>query len=1067
MTCALVVIGLLAAWVLVENRIHDEIRRTIEQRLAEHYTNFRVSVRTARLIEGRGIEIHGVSISERDGRTPIAYVGEVFVTCRIGMQQLLSGEKPQAEHLMVHGLEVWAEQGQDGSWNVERLWPLPQFGCKPPPATIKDAVVEIAAGNGETARRLSLRKVNSEIFRESATPVADRSPAREIQPAFRVTGSLVGDHFETAGFHARIDPNTGTWTISGVVDGLQLSPRLQAAVPAPWQEKLDLLSSVSGRAKLDFYASKHGEGDEPIRFSFAGTMADGQIADPRLPVRLHGLCAEFYLDNDRLMIEDLSAHNGPSTLQLSFERKGLDEDSPFALRAEARQLDLDRRFVDLLPDRFQPIWRQYFPMGVIDADVILEFDGRQWKRDIDVTCHDVSFVYYKFPYRIERARGTIALKDDILEIQLGAMAGGQVATINGTIHHPDKDATGWIDIACKQPIPIDEKLLKSLVDAKAQEIVRSFRPGGSISFEGRFGRQNADDPQMHRDVKIELHNCTMQYAKFPYPLSMIQGSLAWNDQGWTFNNLSGRNDSGYIECEGNWRRSAGGGSQLELDFVGVDVPLEDELRRSLTPSAQRLWSELRPRGTIDHLLVNLRYASATKDLSLKVRAQKRKKNANDEGRSISIYPVWFPYPLDDVAGTWRFEDGAVQLEKVSAVHDKTQISLDGQCNFAKNGLWDVRLTDVVADGVRFDRELLAALPEGLRKAVAKLNLLGDISMQGAIALAGNAGVGGPPAANWDVTFDVEDGGLNCGLALDHIHGEVRLNGGSSQHEFYSHGELKVDSMFYRGVQLTQIRGPFLIKPGRIVLGAEAERGRADVPPRPVTADAIGGRLSVDATVQFDGDTPFVIQTRLDRGDLALLAQEMALRNKNIRGKANALVTLSGNRYGRNSWRGNGKIRLYEADIYEIPVMLALLKLLTIPRRPDTTAFTSSEIDFRIQGEHTYFDRINFHGDLFSLKGRGEANLDRRIDLTFYTLVGRREFSWALVRAMLQQVSKEMLLIHVTGTLDQPILQRRPLPALRETLDQIFPELANRPKPERSLPRRPLGSRRQRLPAINR
>lgn len=119
-------------------------------------------------------------------------------------------------------------------------------------------------------------------------------------------------------------------------------------------------------------------------------------------------------------------------------------------------------------------------------------------------------------------------------------------------------------------------------------------------------------------------------------------------------------------------------------------------------------------------------------------------------------------------------------------------------------------------------------------------------------------------------------------------------------------------------------------------------------------------------------------------------------------------------------------------------MLALLKLLSI-RQPDTTAFTSSEIDFRVQGEHVYLDRINFNGDAVSLKGRGEMDLERRINLKFYSLVGPGELNLPIVRAVVRQASKQLLLIHVTGTLDQPQLTRDPLPLLKETLEQIFPE----------------------------
>lgn len=71
------------------------------------------------------------------------------------------------------------------------------------------------------------------------------------------------------------------------------------------------------------------------------------------------------------------------------------------------------------------------------------------------------------------------------------------------------------------------------------------------------------------------------------------------------------------------------------------------------------------------------------------------------------------------------------------------------------------------------------------------------------------------------------------------------------------------------------------------------------------------------------------------------------------------------------------------------------------------------------------------------------NLDRQIDMKFYTLVGSREWEPAALRALLQQAAQQILLIHATGTLDQPHLTREPLPMVRETLDQLFPEVATR------------------------
>ena len=98
----------------------------------------------------------------------------------------------------------------------------------------------------------------------------------------------------------------------------------------------------------------------------------------------------------------------------------------------------------------------------------------------------------------------------------------------------------------------------------------------------------------------------------------------------------------------------------------------------------------------------------------------------------------------------------------------------------------------------------------------------------------------------------------------------------------------------------------------------------------------------------------------------------------------------------HSLRGEGKMRLREADVYQLPVMVALLKVLSV-RAPDSTAFTDGDIDYRVEGNHVYLDRINVKGDAVSLLGRGEANLDRQINLNFYTVVGRDELQLPILR----------------------------------------------------------------------
>jgi hypothetical protein len=121
-------------------------------------------------------------------------------------------------------------------------------------------------------------------------------------------------------------------------------------------------------------------------------------------------------------------------------------------------------------------------------------------------------------------------------------------------------------------------------------------------------------------------------------------------------------------------------------------------------------------------------------------------------------------------------------------------------------------------------------------------------------------------------------------------------------------------------------------------------------------------------------------------------------------------------------------------------MIRLLKLLSI-QQPDTTAFTNSNIDFRIEGDDLALDRIDFSGDAISLKGKGRMNGQRQIDLKFYPLVGREERQLAIFRPLAGHTGREFMLIEVSGTLDQPLIERRVFPRLDDQLAQLFPELA--------------------------
>jgi len=179
---------------------------------------------------------------------------------------------------------------------------------------------------------------------------------------------------------------------------------------------------------------------------------------------------------------------------------------------------------------------------------------------------------------------------------------------------------------------------------------------------------------------------------------------------------------------------------------------------------------------------------------------------------------------------------------------------------------------------------------------------------------------------------------------------------------------------------------------------------------------------------------------LDDADLAEVTREYARSGQRISGKAAGTVQLSGRVAETHTWRGNGDLHLYDADIYELPQMVSLLKLLSI-RPPDKTAFTTSDAVYKIEGDRILFERIDFNGDAISLRGTGWMSFDKQLDLNFYTLVGRNKIWVPIVSRIVAEASRNLFQIKVLGTVADPEIYRTPLPELDETIQRWFPELA--------------------------
>ncbi len=379
-------------------RVDEQIRRRLEEKLSQHFTGLKVKVDSAHLVEGEGIEVRGLSLLEpgvEGPRAEILNVESVFLTSRFQVQDLIRGFEPEVTQVLVRHATLHATCRPDGSWNTSPLWPLPQFSARPPDVKYEDGVVEIVDLTKSPSSALTLRNVNLTLTAPADPPSVARTSVgpggNEFRPAKlssdgslrQLRGTVASEYFHQMSVEGLIDPDRGPWSLAGSVEGLAISPELREALPGTLSERMAKLGSLRGQATLNFRLGYDPAAAPAFRFDLSGRLVQGNVDDRRLPHPLTDLRAAFRVSNEGIAVDNLLALCGPSSVRIaSFRRAGFDESCPQWLEGQFRDLDLDRRLMDVLPEPLKQPWIDFLPSGRVHAELKLAFDGHTWQPEV-------------------------------------------------------------------------------------------------------------------------------------------------------------------------------------------------------------------------------------------------------------------------------------------------------------------------------------------------------------------------------------------------------------------------------------------------------------------------------------------------------------------------------------------------------------------------------------------------------------------------------------------------------------------------------------------------------------
>ena len=883
---------------------------------------------------------------------------------------------------------------------------------------------------------------------------------------YDIVGVMTGDYARSVTYSGSLNLDKKQINVEVNVSQCELSDRLYNALPlealprdelARRMQDMRLVKNVMGILSSKCVFSYDGSAEEgnKLRYRIIGEVVNGRWEWSNSSEPLTNIQIKYDVSEKEANIQSFSARMGTGKVQMAYRQWTYEENAPKELRIKVENVPLDDRIAAQFPQNVVDVWKSVQPSGLVTADAYVKYDGRIWSPVIKLQCQNGSLLYEKFPYALSNLSGTIELNNQTLKANLSDGAnislGGvfvippELFAISGNKSGSDKldDAvlqkiSGYFLVKAKN-VPITEKIVNACPE-KAQELIHQFDPRGAVNVDVRLDVRGNGTP-MDLIVDIALLNCSGRYEPFPYPLRNINGRLYMKNHFWTFENLTVNTMPVKITGSGRVNLQEDQPHDFVLNLKMADLPVDKVLSSSMPGENATLINGLGITGSVN----------AQVDIAMRLGVDKSPRlriHAVPIGEEFSIRANSFPYRLDKVSGSIDYEDGRFTVKDFTGYHNQTLLCCQINGVAIPGTGWKASLTKVAVDRLKVDRDLIEAIPESMRKNLTSLNLNGPLHYRGKIDLYYNYKNQIPLSAQWNGEIGVQEVSINKGISLRGICGGITSAGYIVNGEFYSEGQLAIESALWNTIQFSNIKGPYQINNTQVFLGTGApevlrqifpkERNTFQRPiqsgidgkPQSLTAKVFGGDFYTDV-VLLSGEIPrFSLFASLQNARLEQCGE--LTQSERLMGKLNLSVNLWGVNGDMNSLSGRGVLLLKEADIYHLPTMVSMLKLLSV-KEPSQNAFSDAEAAFRIAGPHLFFDKFNLRGDAISLYGKGEMDFNKRVNMSFYTLVGKGDYYIPLVHDVFRGVSKNVMRVRLEGPINQLQIRREsPL------VDEILP-----------------------------
>jgi hypothetical protein len=1048
------------------------VRQQVTNQVGKLFVGGEVALGSAHFRLLGGITVENFTMYRKDdpSRTPLLHVpsGVIYHD-----KEALAHGRLAVRKLKLDRPRLRISRTFDGRWNLGGILGPVHPELQIPIIEIEEATVLIEIASNEVTTGSPTSPFRVELQHVNATLLNQPLPVLNIQIHGDATGW--GDINAKATWHriesrldATLDVAPVTVTTALVRELVRVCPKLA-----------DQVEHVDGVASLHA-GVQFREGANPAwRHQARAELTNGRLVHRDLPVRLDGVTLSARCDDGAVAVTRFTAKAGTADVALTCQFQPMDgpnercspECEP-RLRTPAplitttptphpatlipaaldrvRTLDLSVQHLSVTPELFARLpaaflkyQQAYAPTGLLDLTMKLDRAAGPATLKAKLRPDGMAGRFESFPYPVHEVRGCLDLtltgnRPPRLDLDLTAEANGhRPVTIQGRVEG-DGPAPEYEITVRGDDIYIDETLLLAL-PAKFQTVARTYHPQGRCDVTARLARPSGQAVANQQFTVGFRGDAAVQYDLFPVPLKRLTGSLditlgpkaaASNLVTWLckFNDVHAAY-SGARVMLGGQARPTEDGTRVDLTIRGQNVPLDENLAAAFASPRMKLravYEMFRPSGRFDFTAEVIHTDRQLVPAEYDIRVAHT---------GAVIEPTFFPLELADLTGSFRLTRGRVEVGRYTARHGPSRFDFGGGWVEFGEGWHRADLKSLRAAPLPVDDALVAALPPTLQSVYHGLNPVGTLAVDLDRLVIDHSpelpGPAKPPVVYWDGRMTFADASLHTGVAWTGVTGVIASTGQC------------------RGQILNGVTGRIALDRatvfGQPLAGMQAEAWVLQEHPHELRlrldrGQLFGGQLLGEAHIAFGAG----LQYEVDLKAIGLGLEEAARHNHvgggaHMSGLAKAELYLTGNGNGINELSGGGNVHVPNGKMYNLPLILDLLKVITSLHAPDGAAFEEAHAEFKIHGKRIEVQRLDLFGSAVSVGGKGAMDLDgANLQMDFFAVWGHiAQLLPPGLREVPPWLSKNLLQVEARGRLGGPMAyQVKPVPMLTDPVRQL-------------------------------